>query len=400
MRTELTPARLRASVVGLSADQLVAWGGLYYSYSVLSAPLARDLGVSNRFIAGAFSCALLVSALLARPVGRLMDRRGARPVLVAGAVAGPVVLGALAAVRHDVVLVLVFAALGVSQSLSLYEPAFRAVVDWFPRERERSRALLVLTGVAGFASTVFLPLTASLLARLGWRPAVLIVASLVAVVTIPVRLALPGRTRAVHALGGGSGAVAPPPPAAARMLGAGFGLHAFAATGVTVCLVWQLVERGEPLGTAALVAGLAGAAQVPGRLLLLPLQRAVRTELRLPLLFFVQAGALAGIAALSGPALALAVLVFGAAGGMMTIERATVVVEWFGRDSFGARSGHIASIGLLARAAAPFAVEVLHGTTSYSGVFLGLAVGLGAGGVVIAAANRMRPRRAETSYKT
>src|SRR5687767_4325526 len=100
------------TTLALSADQLVAWGVLYYSYSVLSEHIARDLDVSTRFVAGAFSVTLLVSGLLARPVGRVLDRAGARPVLLVGAVVAPVLFAALAGVRDGFTLVLLFAALG------------------------------------------------------------------------------------------------------------------------------------------------------------------------------------------------------------------------------------------------------------------------------------------------
>jgi predicted MFS family arabinose efflux permease len=392
--------RRSASLARLSADQLVTWGVLYYAYSVLSAPIAEDLQVSTRFVAGAFSGTLLVSCLLAPRVGRALDRRGARPLLVAGAIVGSVALGALATVRHEIPLLLAFAALGVAQSLSLYEPAFRAVVDWFPIERERSAALLVLTSVAGFASTVFLPLTAVLLDGFGWRVTVLVLASVVAVVTIPLRLALPARIHAAPEPDTSSRITLDRAPAAASVLAAAFGLHSFASTGATVCLVWQLVEKGESLRTAAVIAGLAGASQVPGRLLLSPLARVVRSEIRLPLLLFVQAAALAAIAVGSGPALAVAIFFFGAANGIVTLERAAVVVEWFGRESFGARSGQIASLAWLARAAAPFSVELLHGTTRYAGVFGLLAVVLASGGAAACAANRLRAAGARSRQST
>jgi hypothetical protein len=38
----------------------------------------------------------------------------------------------------------------------LYEPAFVVVANWFVRKR--SRALTVLTFLAGFASVIFIPL--------------------------------------------------------------------------------------------------------------------------------------------------------------------------------------------------------------------------------------------------
>jgi MFS family permease len=298
-------------------------------------------------------------------------------------------LGALAAAHGALPLILLFAGLGVAHAVSLYEPAFRAIVEWFPDARQRSRALLVLTSVAGFASTVFLPLTALLLERFGWRTAVLILAVSAAVVMFPLRLLLPHAPRARH-----------PDPvlssvdraSSARLLSAGFALQAFAATGATMCLVWHLVERGETLAVAAALAGLAGAAQVPGRLLLSPLSHVLPSEIRLPSLLVVQAGALIGIAVLTGPALAVAIMTFGAAAGVMTLERAAVVIEWFGRESFGARSGQLASSSLFARAAAPFAVELVRGSLGYARALGVLAVCLTLGSALLIAATRAQRR--------
>jgi MFS family permease len=373
-------------VAGLSLDQLVAWGVLYYSYGVLAVPIARDLGVPTSTVAAAFSGSLLIASLLAPRVGRLLDREGVRPVLLYGAVVAPVVLGGLAAVQREVPLILVFVGLGVAQAFSLYEPAFRAMVHWFPASRQRSRALLVLTSVAGFASTVFLPLTAVLVDAFGWRTAVLLLGAIVAAVTLPVRLLLP---RAPPLTRSPLPTASPRPAAPATgLLSAGFALQAFAATGATLCLVWQLVERGEKLEVAAALAGLAGASQVPGRLLLSPLSKVLPTSIRLPSLLVVQGAALVGIAVLGGPALVLAVMAFGAAAGVMTLERAAVVIEWFGRESFGAGNGRLASGALFARAAAPLAVELLHGLFSYAGVFGLLAVCLSSGSVLIGLAAR------------
>jgi MFS family permease len=379
-------------VVGLSLDQLVAWGAFYYSYSILALPMARDLGVAASTVAAAFSGSLLVSAVLAPRVGQLMDRHGARPVLLLGAVLGPLALGGIATASGVLPLLLLFAGLGVAQALSLYEPAFRAIVGWFPAARQRSRALLVLTSVAGFASAIFLPLTAFLFGRFGWRGAVLVLAALAASVTLPIRLWLPCTTPSAQhpaPLGGSFGKTR----AFAATLGAGFAIQAFAATGATLCLVWLLVERGQTLEAAAAVAGLAGASQVPGRLLLSSLSGVLSTEVRLPALLVIQAGAVLGIATLTGPPRVACVMAFGAAAGVMTLERAAVVIEWFGRASFGAGSGQLAASCSFARASAPFAIELLHGSFSYA-VVLGIlsACLLVSGGLIGLATRAQRSR--------
>ena len=60
--------------------------------------------------------------------------------------------------------------MGLTLAATLYEPAFAAVVGWFPT-RNRDRALLTVTLVAALASTIFMPLEAWLLTRLGGRTA-------------------------------------------------------------------------------------------------------------------------------------------------------------------------------------------------------------------------------------
>jgi MFS family permease len=51
--------------------------------AILADPMARDLGVTPSWIFGAFSVSLLVSAALGPLVGRTIDRRGGRPLLLA-----------------------------------------------------------------------------------------------------------------------------------------------------------------------------------------------------------------------------------------------------------------------------------------------------------------------------
>ncbi|MBX3131703.1 MAG: MFS transporter [Polyangiaceae bacterium] len=372
----LSGGRLWGAVAGLSVDQLVAWGILYYAYTVLSAPVALDLGVSRLQMAAAFSGCLLVAGWVGQFLGPFLDVYGTRYALRAGAIVAPLAFAAVALVDGMVSLVVAFALLGVAQALSLYEPAFRAIVDWCPDERERSRATLGLTLVGGFASAVFLPFTSWLLAHHGWRQVVLVLAGVLTLVLVPTRLLLPLTSRGHVQHRTSHAPVAP----SVRRLAAGLALQSLASTGVFLYLMWQLVEQGEPVVAAAAVAGLAGAAQVPGRLLYGPLRRFVGGESLLPLLLGVQAAALLGIALTRG-ALALAcILLFGAANGMMTLERATVLVGWYGRATFGAHQGHLVAATGMARALSPFVVELGHAVVSYAVVFglLGAVLTLGA----------------------
>ena len=64
-----------------------------------------------------------------------------------------------------------------------YPPAFAALTGWYGPDRVR--ALTVLTLAAGFASTIFAPLTATLASHLSWRGVYLVLAAVLAAVTIP-----------------------------------------------------------------------------------------------------------------------------------------------------------------------------------------------------------------------
>jgi hypothetical protein len=107
------------------------------------------------------------------------------------------------------------------------------------------------------------------------------------------------------------------------------------------------------------------------------------------MLLAVQGASLMGIVTLRGGALLVVVALFGAAHGMFTLERATLVAERFGANEYGAVSGRIASWSLVGRAAAPFAVGVLAGATgSYAPAFLTLAAILAITAVTVGTAHR------------
>ena len=224
-RNEGMLLRGSAAVVGLSIDQLVAWGVLYYAYTVLSHPIAADLGVSRLYVAGAFSACLLTASWASRRVGARLDQRGTRGILRLGAVVAPPIFAAIALVQGAATLVVAFVALGLAQSLSLYEPAFRTLVAWYPEARARSRAMLALTSVGGFASTLFLPVTGWLTVAFGWRLAVIILAALLAFVILPLRLALPLTERGVT---GAEEPVVAPAHRSEALLALGLSAHSFA----------------------------------------------------------------------------------------------------------------------------------------------------------------------------
>ena len=180
----LDSGRATAIVGALAITQTVGYGTLYYGFAVFLVPLAADLKTSTTAVTGTFTASVLASAALAVPVGRWLDRHGGRALMTAGSLAGTLLLVAWSQVQTLGQLYAVQIGLGVASAACLYEAAFAVIIAWHTPGR-RSTALLTLTVVAGFASTIFLPLTGWLVHQHGWRTALLILAVVQGLLTTP-----------------------------------------------------------------------------------------------------------------------------------------------------------------------------------------------------------------------
>jgi MFS family permease len=375
----LSPAGLRRVLAVLCVTEITSWGVLYYAFPVLGAGIAADTGWSIGTITAAFSLALVVSALVGIPAGRWLDRLGPRLVMTTGSVlAVPAVIGIATAGS----LPWFFAAwvlAGVAMAGVLYQPAFAALTRWWgPR---RITALTAVTLLAGLASTIFAPLTAALFEQSGWRATYLVLAAILAVVTIPAHLLglrgpWPDPDPGEHAEHGDHD-----PDAVARsrpflLLVAAVALGTFAAFAVVVNQVPLLIERGLTTTLAAWALGLGGLGQVLGRLGYARLTAHTSIRARSVLVLAVTAAATALLGLLPGPAVLLiaAAMLAGAARGVFTLLQATAVSDRWGAAHYGHLSGLLAAPAMVATALAPWAgaalAEVLGG---YPPVFAILA---------------------------
>jgi MFS family permease len=149
----------------LAVTETVSWSVLYYAFAVFLVPMQEELGWSRTALTGAYSLGLLVSGLAAPLVGHWLDRHGPRGLMTIGSTAGAALLLVWGSVEDLLVFYLVWVGLGLSMAATLYEPAFAVLAKWF--ERDRARALLLVTLAGGLASTIFLPLSAWLVEAQG-----------------------------------------------------------------------------------------------------------------------------------------------------------------------------------------------------------------------------------------
>ncbi len=377
------PGRWRV-VAALGVTQVVSWGSLYYAFAVVMESVQRDLGASAPVVVGAYSVALLVSGLVAAPVGRHIDRHGARRAMTAGSVAAALLLAGLSQVTGAVALYAVWAGLGFAMGLTLYEPAFASLALVF-REDLR-KAITVLTLAGGFASTVFWPLTQWLASSVGWRDALLVLAGINLLVCVPLHaLFLPPKGRPAGSPRGAADDAAGRARLLAdshfRWLAFAFTLNMLAFAAMGLHLLAMLKEQGFAPERAAWLAALVGPMQVTGRIAEFAFAHRLSASRVGEIALFAFPVSLLVLAFAGGTTAAVVIfaVIYGASNGVMTIVRGTVPAEIWGREGYGGLTGLMATPVLLARAAGPFAAA---GVLALTGGYLAVTLSLAAVGVV------------------
>lgn len=378
------PAGQIGVVLQLGTTQTLAWASSYYLPALLAAPLAAELGLAVTHVFGAFTLALVVSALVGPAAGRAIDRHGGRTVLMVTNGLFAIGLAALGLAQSEWQVWAAWCVIGLAMGSGLYDAAFAALVRLYPVSARN--AITGITLIAGFASTVGWPLTQWGIDAIGWRGTCLGWAALHLVLGLPLHSRLPrGRVEdapPVQPLNPPDEAPRTPAmatPAAgngvAMVLAAVFAITWFTSTAMAAHLPLLLQAQGLSASTALAMAMLVGPAQVAGRLLEFGFLRRAH-----PLLSsrFATAGHPLGVLllAMGGPVGGwLFAVVYGMGNGILTIAKGTLPLVVFGAAGYGERQGWLMAPARVSQAFAP----VLFGLAMarWGGQALWLTAGLG-----------------------
>lgn len=381
-------------IASLAITQTVGYGVLYYAFSVLLGPMSRELGISTTTAAGAFTTAVLVTGLMSVPVGRWLDARGGHGLMTAGSLLGAIAVLSWSQVQTVPQLYGVFVAIGIAAAMVLYEPAF-AVVVAVTAPAARTRALLGITLVAGFASSIFIPLTGYLVDAYDWRRTLLILAVILGFLTIPLHATALRRTGPRHSADGIRRRAGSPTRVLRDpgfwLMAAAFVLHSGAQAVIAVHLVLYLVNLGHSTATAASLAGVLGLLSVTGRI-------ATTISLR----WLPMATIMAGVLVLQGVAIsvlpltgrhiagAIACLVlFGLGFGISSIATPAILLDRYGTTGYATIAGTLATPVIIARASAPLGAALLADSVGYTPVILAVAAACLIASVFLTAARRV-----------
>jgi predicted MFS family arabinose efflux permease len=358
----------------LGVAQIISWGSLYYTLTVLAAPIRQELGFNDLMIFGAFTLGQLLSGVTAPVVGRRIDRAGGRVVMTLGSLVAAVALVVVAAAREPVVFTVGWMLAGVASAACLYDSAFASLYQIAPDRYRRSVTGLTLFG--GFASTVFWPLSHALAGSWGWRATLLIFAVLHLLICVPIhRFALPAiretpasTTVATAAKGSYSS------DRRFAWLAATFAAATFVFSALSAYMIPALGTRGFSVEQAVWIGALIGPMQVLARIVewfFAGRISAIGVGYAACVLALLGMGLLNFIPGVTAFGLLFA-MCYGASNGILTIARGTVPAELFGAQQQGALLGALARPSFFAKALAPalFAAGLSAGFSLRSGLAL------------------------------
>ena len=381
-------------VAALSVTETVSYGILYYAFAAFLVPMQRDLGFSAAQLTGAFSLSLLVAAGVGIVVGRHLDRHAPRALMTGGSVAGVLLVLAWSQVESLAAFYAIWVALGVVMAMVLYEVAFTVLAKVFPEPGERRRAMTAMTLVAALASFIFLPLSQALIDAHGWRDALVALAVILGVTTVPLHaIALRSPPGEPFARPHADAAVPAGEVLRSRpfwLLSVAFFLASLAAIAMMVFSIPFLLERGHGAAFAAFAVGLVGLSQIPGRVLFGPVMTRLPRPQATATVFLLIAAGVALVVGVNATWAAVAGLVLlGMGNGMATLARATAIADLYGGKAYGTIGGVAASLSTTARAGGPIAAAVLAAAAGYEALLWTL--------VAIAALAAVLAYRAESS---
>ncbi len=363
MGSQVHSRRVLAGIVSaLGVTQIIGYGTLYYSFSILAPGMAADLDLSLSQVFGVFSVSLFIGGLSATYLGKQMDRIGAATIMTIGSVLAAVMLALCAWSPSVAIFAFAIILIEVASGMVQYQAAFATLVESDPRTASRSITYLTLIG--GFASTIFWPISAALSGSMSWREIYLVFAGLNLFLCMPLHFWIMrvGKTASnANAVARPREAVIGAIPDNARRrsmiaVSFAFALLGFTLAAILAHMVPMLGSIG--LGAAAVVIGsLFGPAQVASRLINMIFGK----NLSPPALAVLSAVLIVlGIVILLAtgdwlPGAVAFAICLGLGSGINSIAQGSLPLYLFGSDGYGTITGKMAAARLTLGAGAPFA---------------------------------------------
>ncbi|MFC2176880.1 MFS transporter [Actinomycetota bacterium] len=372
------------AVVAVGVLLAVSFGTVLYGFSIYVTDSAAGAEFSSSMLSLAYAGSVVASGLLATPLGKWMDRHGARSVAAFGGVITCAGLFAFSLSSNPLTLLASWwLIIGPGTAMTYYEPAF-VVINQNVSPARRPHALGIVTLIGGLAGAIFIPVIEFMNSSLGWRPTVRLLGAAIALIGVGGALLIPRRTSEQA-----QESVAQHVPLGEILrdrrftyLTTGLVLAFMSFNGIVAHRVDRFVEAGFAVGLVALLAAVASLVSMPGRFLG-PFLGGRRRGIEVLQGFLVVVAISIALAIPDGAAWLMYghFVLFGLAFGAVLPLRALAMDQWYGRNHYGRRMGIQQSVTLVVGGLGPLAVGVARDLTGgftipMVGVFLAAVAGL------------------------
>ena len=355
--------RVYRIVTVVGAAQVISHAGAYYLPAVMAVPASIELSISSATVYAGLSLALAVSGLAGPTAGKLVDRFGGRPVLIASNLLLATGLSLLALAQGLGLLLLAYAVLGLGMATGMFEVAFAAIVRIFGKKSHN--ALVGVTMVAGFDSVAGWTISVFVEARYGWRGVCWFWAAMNVLVALPLNMLIPRASDSAdptspvesHNQTAQTSTVVHDPKREKYitiLLAFVFASSGFISMGMMSHLPRLLEGVGVPLLVAFSIGALVGPAQITGRILDFTFLRRLHPLIGTRIAALAHPLGIAALVVLGAPFAALFVILHGLGNGILIIARGTLPLALFGPQGFGRRQGWLTMPAKFAQAIAPF----------------------------------------------
>ena len=355
-------------VIWLSIAQTVSWGAMFYGFAVFISPLSNEFQWEKTEITGAFTVSLLIVGVFSYAAGRILDYFGGRWLMTAASALGGILLFLAGHIDNLTNYYVIWVGLGLVMSATLYPSGFAVIIATLGSRARQGVTLMTL--IAGFASTIFIPLISYSLTQLDWRATYYLLGLSLLLICVPIHAYVLKSERVPRnkkndsleffQLGSQKGPIARNITNPRFLwIGLCFTTNSLVMAGVTVHIIPLMLERGFDMTTIVATIAIIGPMQVAGRLVM---------TIFANWLDFRKSGLLSCIALLASfGALSAATpenhfhylfpILYGVSLGINTIVRALAVPELIGPEAYGALNGVLGFASAMALAAAPLIVS-------------------------------------------
>jgi MFS family permease len=249
-----------------------------FAFGVFLKPITEDLGVGRGLFSSALTLHGVIAAVALPVIGWLVDRWGARRILLPGIFVFALATASYALIQASplVLTFLIFAATGFFGGVGSPIPYAAVIAEWF--DRERGLAFGIGMSGVGLGVALMPQLAAALIGAVGWRFAYVGLALAIILVAFPpVVLFLrepPGFVARAHPHDPAVAALAPGASIGEALrswvfwgLSIAFLLDVIAINGTLTHIVAVLTDRGVPRQAATAALSGSGLALILGRIL-------------------------------------------------------------------------------------------------------------------------------------